>query len=330
MNISALKPFRIGDIEIDFPVVLAPLAGYSDLPYRRLCRRLGAPYCTTEMMLDRCVAIQSRQQMALIATDEDDHPVAGQLIGNDPAVMAEAARLLADKGFDVIDLNFACPVNKAMRRKRGGFLMSKPHLAVEITRAVVEAVDRPVTIKVRQRFADDDSEENFWILAEGARQAGAVAVTVHARSVAQKYQGVADWDFLKRAKAGLADWTVIGSGDCLRPQDALAMLEQTGVDAAAVARGVLGNPWFFRQVRDLTEGNQPYQPSLIEQRELMLEHFDMAMKLYSPRKAPAFMRKFGIKYSRMHPQPKRIRMAFVGVKCPEDWQKVLDEYYPKR
>jgi nifR3 family TIM-barrel protein len=327
--VSTVRPFRIGNIEIDFPVVLAPLAGYSDLPYRRLCRQLGAPYCTTEMMLDRCVAILGRQQRALMASDENDHPLAGQLIGNDPAEMAAAACVLAEKGFDVIDLNFACPVNKALRRRRGGYLMRQPTLAVEITRAVVAAVDKPVTLKVRQRFAHDGSEDNFWQLSEGARQAGAAAITVHARSVAQKYTGTADWDFLKRVKREFDDWTVIGSGDVLTPADAMDMLAETGVDAVAAARGVLGNPWFFRQARDLAAGREPYQPPLAEQKSLMTKHMAAVVELYGPTKGPKIMRKFGIKYARMHPHPKQIRMAFVAVKRPEDWYKVLDVYYAK-
>ena len=230
-----MKPLRIGDITVALPVVLAPLAGYSDLVYRRICRQMGCGYCTAEMVLDRCVTMPHRRQPAILATAEDDHPLAGQLIGNDPAELARAGEALCRRRFDVVDLNFACPVNKAMKRNRGGRLMNQPALAVEIVRAVVEACDRPVTLKVRQKFANDDSEEDFWRIAEGAYRAGAAAVTVHARSVRQKYTGQADWDFLKRVKDAFPDWVVIGSGDVWTPSDALEMLRSTGVDAAAVA-----------------------------------------------------------------------------------------------
>ncbi|MBN1553794.1 MAG: tRNA-dihydrouridine synthase [Phycisphaerae bacterium] len=322
--------FRIGPIEISSPAVLAPLAGYSDLVFRRLCRRMGCPYCTTEMMLDRCVSINGKQQVTLVATDRDDHPVAGQLVGNQPDVMAAGARQLCAKGFDVIDLNFACPVNKALRRRRGGYLMSDPILVVEIVQAVVEVGkenDKPVTLKVRQRNKNTDDEGNFFTIAQGAYEAGASAITVHARSVEQKYAGPADWDFLRRVKEHFADWVVIGSGDVLTPESALAMVRETGVDAAAVARGALGNPWFFRQVRDVQAGREPRQPTLAEQAEVMREHFDGAVELYGPRKAPSIMRKWGIRYARMHPHPKQVRMAFVAVKKTDDWRAVLDRYY---
>ena len=328
---ASLSPFTIGPLSFATPVTLAPLAGYSDLPFRTLCRRFGAPLCTTEMMLDRCVEIAGKQQVTLIASDENDHPTAGQLVGNEPEVMAHAARLLANRNFDIIDLNFACPVNKALRRRRGGFLMSDPKLVVEIVQAVVEEIggDKPVTLKVRQRFKDADTEENFWHLAEGARQAGAAAITVHARSVEKKYRGRADWDFLRRVKEHYPDWTVLGSGDVLTPQAALDLLEQTGLDACVVARGVLGNPWFFQQVNDLAAGNEPHQPSLTEQRDVMLAHMDLALPLYGPDKAPRFMRKFGIKYARMHPTPKAVRQAFLATKKPQDWYDVIDHYYTK-
>jgi len=320
-------PFKIGNIEIDFPVILAPLAGYSDLAYRRISRSLGAPYCTTEMMLDRCVAISSRQHIALVAMGEGDAPLAAQLVGNDPETMAEAAKLICQKGFDVVDLNFACPVNKAIKRRRGGWLMQEPQKVVEIVRAVIDAADRPVTLKVRQKNKNADDNSNFWYLAEGAYQSGAAAITVHGRSVEQKYTGKADWGFIREVKQQFTDWTIIGSGDVLTPPDALRMIDETGVDAAAVARGVLGNPWFFQQARALAAGEQPMAPDLTEQRRVMTIHFAEAQKLYGT-KASSIMRKFGIKYARLHPHPKRLRVAFVSVKTPEDWFAVLDEFYP--
>lgn len=322
--------FRIGPIEIRLPVVLAPLAGYSDLAYRRLCRRMGCPYSTTEMILDRCVSLKGLQHIALTATADDDHPTAGQLIGNEPEMMITAARQMAAKGFDVIDLNFACPVNKALSRRRGGYLMGDPQRVVEIVRAVVEVgreLNKPVTLKVRQRNKSADGEENFFEIAQGAYEAGAAAITVHARSVESKYTGPADWDFLRRVRERFSDWVVIGSGDVLSAEAALAMVRETGVNAAAVARGVLGNPWIFRQVEDLLAGREPYRPSLAEQAEVMREHFAGAVELYGPRKAPPIMRKWGIRYARMHPHPKQIRMAFVAVKSQADWNGVLEKYY---
>ncbi len=323
-----VKPFSIGDVAVDPPVVLAPLAGYSDLAYRLICRRLGAPYCTTEMMLDRTLLVPGKLRRRLVRLTDEDHPVAGQLLGNEPAVMAAAAGVLCEMGFDVVDVNFACPVRKTLRRRRGGYLMKQPELAGEIVRAVVEASDRPVTVKIRRSFAEDDRKcDAFRRIATEAFDAGAAAICVHARSVEAKYTGKADWGFLASVKARFPDRIIIGSGDVLAPSDALRMLSETNVDGVAVARGALGNPWFFRQVRDLLAGRQPYQPPLDEQRLLLAEHFARACELYGPRRGPRMMRKFGIKYARLHPRPRDVRAAFIQVKHSQHWNDVLAEYY---
>jgi len=321
------KPFSLGGVRIGFPVVLASLAGYTDLAYRMLCRRRGAEYCASEMILDRCVLARRRKPNPLIAIGEQDHPVGGQLIGNDPATMADAAVALSRLGFDVVDLNFACPVNKALRRKRGGFLMNDPARVLEITRAVRAACDRPVTLKLRRRYRHEHEDDNLWRIAEGAFDAGAAAVAVHARSVEAKYSGPADWEFLAELKRRFPERTVLGSGDMLTPAAALEALRDTGVDGVLAARGALGNPWFFRQVKDLAAGREPFHPSLAEQRNALLEHLAGAVELYGPEKGPRMMRKFGIKYARLHPTPKAVRIAFVAVKRPEDWYDVVERYY---
>ncbi|MDY6913248.1 MAG: tRNA-dihydrouridine synthase [Planctomycetota bacterium] len=322
---GTLNSFSIGNVQIDFPIVLAPLAGYTDLPYRLICRGFGAPYCTTEMMLDRQMFLAGKLRRRLVRLTDADHPIAGQLIGNEPDTMARAAKVLCEMGFDVVDLNFACPVRKALARRRGGYLMSRPKQAGEIVRAVVAASERPVTLKLRRSFKQFD--EAFWDIAESAFDAGAAAITVHARSVEAKYGGSADWNFLAEVKRRFAGQTIIGSGDVLTPSDALRMLEQTGVNAAAVGRGALGNPWFFRQARDLTAGRQPQAPSIAEQQKLLAEHFGQVCELYGPKRGPKIMRKFGIKYARLHTSPAKVRAAFVAVKRPEQWQAVLEEFY---
>ncbi len=321
-----LRPFRIGDIQVPFPVVLAPLAGYSDLAFRLLCRRHGAAFCTTEMMLDKLLLAGEKLRRRMVQMDPADHPLAGQLIGREPEMMASAAAMLREMGFDAVDLNFACPVRKALARRRGGYLMSRPEEAAEITRAVVAAVDRPVTLKLRRSFRTADGDEDFWRIAEAAFDAGAAGLCVHARSVEMRYTGRADWGFVAAVKRRFPDKTIIGSGDVLRPADALAMLEQTGVDAVAAARGALGNPWFFRQVADVAAGREPYRPSVAEQREHLAWHFEHVHSRQGDR-AAKIMRKFGIKYSRLHPTPAKVRMAFVAVSRPDEWHAVLEEFY---
>jgi nifR3 family TIM-barrel protein len=321
---------RIGNLTIDPPVVLAALAGYSDHPYRLLCRQAGAPFCATEMMLDKSVLIGGKLQRQLLMTSQADHPIAGQLIGSEPGTMARAAGLLCRTGFDVVDLNFACPVHKALRRRRGGYFLRDPEAAVRIVQAVVAVADRPVTVKVRRSFEQaDTANEAFWRLAEGAFEAGVAALCLHARSVEARYGGSADWDFLTRVKEHFRDRTIIGSGDVLTPAAALRMLAETGVDGVAVGRGALGNPWFFRQAADLAAGRPPYRPDLAAQRAVILRHFEHSCEVYGPVRGPKVMRKFGIKYARLHPEPRRVRVAFVAIKRPEQCRALIDELYPE-
>jgi tRNA-dihydrouridine synthase B len=326
---APLKPLRIGGLEIEFPVVLAALAGYSDLSYRLICRSLSAPYAATEAMLDRFVQVEGKLRRKLLRLDPADHPVAGQIMGNDPEVMAGAAVVLRDKGLDVVDLNFACPVRKVLGRRRGGALMDRPELALDIVRAVLKAVpDRPVTLKLRRSFREADQDcEAFWRIAHGAFDAGVAAICVHARSVELKYRGPADWDFLARVKAAFPDRTIIGSGDVLTAADALEMIRRTGVDGVACARGAIGNPWIFRQARDIAAGHEPMKPSLVEQRELIERHYRMTCDLYGPGLGLKILRSFGFKYAKLHSQPGKVRAAYVAVRTEDDWLRMMDEFY---
>ena len=215
---------------------------------------------------------------------------------------------------------------------RRGLLAIKGMLKTRsITRAVIAAADRPVTLKLRSGYrAADTDHEAFYRIAEGAFHAGAAAICVHGRTVGARYVGLADWDFITEVKRHFADRTIVGSGDVRKPADALRMLAETGVDGVAAARGALGNPWFFRQVDDLAAGREPCRPGLDEQHTALERHFDEAIEIYGPRRGPRIMRKHGIKYSRMHPTPKKVRMAFVEVKTPAHWHHVLDEFYAPR
>jgi tRNA-dihydrouridine synthase B len=324
-----LKALRIGRVEVGFPVVLASLAGYSDLAFRLVCRSLSAPYCATEAMLDKQLLLEGKLLDRLVRLDDADHPVAGQIMGNDPQVMARAAATLSRMGFDVIDLNFACPVKKVLSRMRGGYWMAHPGRGLEIVRAVLEAVpERPVTLKLRRAFRDgEDNPAAFWEIARGAFEAGIAALCVHARSVEQKYRGPADWAFLARVKRGFPDKTIIGSGDVHTAADALRMIDETGVDGVCAARGAIGNPWIFRQAREIAAGREPKTPGLEEQRELISRHFRIASGLYGERRALKIIRNFGIYYSRLHPHPGQVRAAVIAVKSEKDWREWLAAFY---
>ena len=326
---SHLKPLKIGGLTLDFPVILAPLAGYSDLPFRTICRSLGAPFATTEVMLDRFLLHESKLRRFILKSDADDHPIGGQFMGSDPELMARAARVIRDLGFDVVDLNFACPVRKVVSRKRGGFMMTQPEAVLEIVRRVREAVpDRPLMLKLRRSFALDETEaEVFWMIAQGGFEAGVDALCVHARAVEQQYTGRADWNFLSAVKRAFPERMIIGSGDVATAAEALRMIAETGVDGAAAARGAIGNPWLFRQARELAAGRPALPPTIAEQRDVLLRHYELCLRHYGDRKGVMTMRHRGIAYARVHPHPKRVRMAFVAVKTAEDWKNVLETHY---
>jgi tRNA-dihydrouridine synthase len=207
--------------------------------------------------------------------------------------------------------------------------MGHPELAIDITRAVVAAAGKtPVTLKLRRAFYESDREhEAFWRIAEGAFDAGAAGICVHGRSVETRYHGPADWNFIASVKQRFPDKTIVGSGDLMSAQAAMDMFAQTGVDAVSVARGGLGNPWFFRQWCDLARGREMYVPSLSEQKEVITDHFRRAVEFYGEHRGTKNMRKFGIKYASMHPTPKKLRMAFVAGKDAKDWLAVLDKFY---
>jgi nifR3 family TIM-barrel protein len=320
-----LQSLRIGAIVLSPPVGLGSLSGYSDLIYRLICRELGAPYCATEMMLDRQLLLAGRLRRRLIQTHPDDHPVAGQIIGNEPEIMARAAGELVASGFDVVDVNFACPARPVLARRRGGYLLKDPDRAIRILRAVAAAA-ACVTLKLRIGFEGSDRRD-FWAIAEAAWDAGVAALCVHGRTVRQGYRGPADWSFIAEVKRRFPDRTVIASGDATDPAAAMAMLRQTSADGVLFARAALGNPWIFRQFREHLAGKSVRAPSVREQRRLLERHFAGVVDLYGPERGLKFMARFGIKYARMHPCPSRARAAFVGVRTEQGFRAVLENLY---
>lgn len=316
---------------LDFPVVQAALSGYSDWAMRVIARRLGAPYTLCEVLLDKLILQGGRKTRRFMKVTDEEHPVGGQLMGSDPVEFGEAAGELAQAGFDVIDINFGCPVKKVLGRCRGGFLLSQPETALEIVSRVRDAVPPqiPVTVKMRRGLDDTPhSRDNFYTIFDGAFARGVAAITVHGRTVQQRYVGPSRWEFLKEVKRHAGTRTVLGSGDLFTAADCLEMMKQTGVDGVTAARGAIGNPWIFREARALAAGRPlPAPPSLFEQRDAIREHYALAEQIYGPEQCCRQMRKFGIKYSTLHPQTQQVRDAFVAVGKPGQWQGVLDRWY---
>ena len=328
-----LPELRLGPVRIEFPVVLAALSGYSDWPTRVISRRLGAAYTICEVLLDQFVlnVTKGRKAKRFIRVTDQDHPVGAQLMGNSADQLALAAAKMVEAGFDCVDLNFGCPVKKVLAKCRGGYLLSKPETALEIVARVRDVVppEIPVTVKMRRGMDDSrESREKFFAIFDGAFRLGVAAVTVHGRTVRQRYEGRSSWEFLREAKERAGERTVLGSGDLFTARDCLDMIAQTGVDGVTIARGAIGYPWIFRQVRALAAGRPlPAPPSLFEQREVIAEHFRLAEEIYGPSRCCSIMRKSGIKYSRLHPQADQVRDAFVAVRDPEQWRQVLARWY---
>lgn len=328
-----LKPLQIGPISLDFPVVQAALSGYSDGPMRVIARRHGAPYTLCEVMLDKFVAELKprRKTRHFLHIAEEEHPVGGQLMGAEPEMFGPAAARMVEAGFDVIDINFGCPVKKVLGRCRGGFHLSQPEVALEIIQIVRQTVPDhiPVTVKMRRGIDDTaESRDNFYHIFDRAYELGVAATTVHGRTVEQRYDGPSRWEFLRELKQHAGDRVVLGSGDLFTAQSCLDMIEYTGVDGVTVARGAIGNPWIFQQTRALAAGEpMPDPPSLFVQRDVIAEHYRLAEELYGAERCVPDMRKFAIKYSKLHPQHAEVRGDFVRVKKPGAWREVLDKWY---
>lgn len=332
-NHTTTSSLQIGSIKLDLPVVQAALSGYSDWPMRHIARQSGAPYTICEVMLDHFVASlreRERTRRFLMVTG-DDHPAGAQLMGADPDEFPNAARRLVEAGFDVIDINFGCPVKTAMGRCRGGFHLGQPNVALEIVRRVRDSVpsEIPVTVKMRRGIDDTDaSRANFFEILEGAFEAGIAAVTVHGRTVEQRYKGKCDWSFLKEICRRWPDRTILGSGDLFCAEDCVRMIRETGVHGVTAARGAIGNPWIFEQCRELLEGRPlPAPPTVHEQRDVMLRHFDCADQVYPAARAYRQMRKFGLRYTDWHPHGGLVRADFIKARDNAAWLAVMDKWY---
>ncbi|MDG2388759.1 MAG: tRNA-dihydrouridine synthase [Planctomycetaceae bacterium] len=329
-----LKPLKLGNLEIGFPVVQAALSGYSDWPMRIIAKRLGAPYTIHEVVIDQFVLdLKDREKTKhhLFISDEE-HPVGGQLMGSEPRDFVAAAKKLVNVGFDVIDINFGCPVKSAVNGCRGGYHLGQPEIALEIIRKVRVTVpdEIPVTLKLRGGIDDSSkSKDQFFAILEGAYDAGIASATVHARTVEQKYIGPSNWNFLREVKEFAGERIVLGSGDLFTAQACLDMIRETGVDGVTVARGAIGNPWIFQQVKDLAAGKEITLPDLVEQKRVLQMQYDLHLE-YFPPKAISTMRKFGIKFAPLHTHPVEVRNAFATIKTVEDWNDVLKQWYHSR
>ena len=327
----------IGKVTLDAPFFQAGLAGYSDAAMRLVARQHGCPYAITEAMLDHFL-VNGGKGLAAAQIMTGDRPIAGQLMGSHPTEIAHGAKILVELGYDVVDINLACPVKKIRKKCRGGHLLSQPDEAIAILDAVRQAVgdDRPCTVKLRRGSNDSDrAAANFHRIFEGVIELGYAAATVHGRTVEQKYIGPSRWPFLRalvERYGGTPRFAIFGSGDIWSARDIFRMIAETGVDGVSVARGCIGNPWIFAQARALMAGDQAgadRPPTIAQQRQVLLDHFHLAVRIHGQRRASLSMRKFGIKFSHHHPNAEAVKARFIAVKSLDGWHDVVESFYVK-
>lgn len=314
---------RIGNVEIDNNLILAPMAGVTDLPFRLLCKEQGCGLLYTEMVSAKAIQYKNKNTYALLEIEPEERPVALQLFGSEPDIMADTAARLEEGPYDIFDINMGCPVPKIVNNGEGSALMKNPKLAAEIVAAMVKKVKKPVTVKFRKGFTDDSV--NAVEFAKFLEQAGAAAVAVHGRTRQQYYSGKADWDIIRQVKEAVSV-PVIGNGDIVSPESAKEMLEQTGCDGLMIGRGARGNPWLFKQIRDYLETGSYESPrSVQEVKEMILRHGRLQLKYKGEYTGIREMRKHVAWYTAGYPHSAALRNEVNHVETFEELSHLMQK-----
>lgn len=307
------------------PVVVAPMAGITDRAFREILKSMGAAMVCTEMISDKALTYANKNTLELLDVEGETPPLCIQVFGSEPQVMADAARIMAQKGANIIDINMGCPAPKIVRNGEGAALMRRPKLAGEIIEAVVSAVSIPITVKIRKGW--DASSVNAVEISCVAEKAGVAAITVHGRTREQYYSGKADWRIIKEVKQAVSI-PVIGNGDIVQPEDAQRMMEETGCDGVMIARGMLGNPWLVQQtVQLLTCNTISSLPDLEVRLDMIRHHLARVVELKGENKGIRQMRKHLAWYIKGLRDSARVRAEINRLTGQEDIEKLLSAYF---
>ncbi len=320
---STIKQLQIGNVTLKNNLILAPMAGVTDLPFRLLCKEQGAGLLCMEMVSAKAILYKNKNTEELLTIDPRENPVSLQLFGSDPDIISEIAKQIEDRPFDILDINMGCPVPKVVNNGDGSALMKNPLLAGEIIEKTVRAIKKPVTVKIRKGF--DDDHVNAVEMAHIAEESGAAAVAVHGRTREQFYSGRADWDIIRQVKERVSI-PVIGNGDLLTAEDVIAMEKQTGCDGFMIARGAEGNPWIFRQILHYFEtGEQLPKPDFSEMTEMLLRHAKMQLEFKGEYTGIREIRKHAAWYTAGYKNSSRLRGRINEVENYEQLEALFRE-----